>query len=287
MVNRPAIKYEQKRNSNSPGRLKNPCAVVEGNRKKRRHDKEATKAWLVARKSIAMIIHREYQQGSLDWLRARAGIPTASEFGNLITPKCEIRAWSTEMPKTYLAAKLAEAWTGMPLSGINSFAMEQGSILQDEAIPWLSLELNQEIESVGFITDDAGRVGCSPDGLIGEIQGVEVKCPEPTAHVKYLLGGKVPDDYLAQVHGSMFVTGLASWRFVSYRRGFPNLVLIVERDGEIQEKIGDALQEFLDRFEIGMQRLIDLNGGDRPKRPTFPKPEPSKAPGENADVPIP
>ncbi len=211
-----------------------------------------------------MKIHREFQQNSLEWLRARAGIPTASEFGNLLTPKFEIR--TGEMPKTYLAAKLAEWWVGMPLSGINSFAMEQGSILQDEAIPWLSLELNQEIDSVGFITTDDGRAGCSPDGLIAETQGVEVKCPEATNHVKHLLAGKVPDEYLAQVHGSMFVTGFESWRFVSYRRMFPNLVLMVDRDEKIQEKIGEAIEEFLARLEAGRARLTDLNGGGPPKR---------------------
>lgn len=218
-----------------------------------------------------MKIHREYQQGSLEWLRARAGIPTASEFGNLLTPEFKIR--TGEMPRTYLAKKLAEAWTGMPLSDISSFAMEQGNILQDEAIPWLALELGRNVESVGFITDDAGRVGCSPDGLLEDC-GAEVKCPEAKNHVKYLLGGKVPEEYLPQVHGSMCVTGMDSWYFLSYRRGFPKLLLNVQRDEKIQAQISLALVEFLSRFDAAWKQLCELNGGEPRKRPVFiPRPE--------------
>ena len=47
-------------------------------------------------------------QGSEAWLRARAGIPTASEFGNLVTPLWKIR--SGDMVDGYLSRKLAERW---------------------------------------------------------------------------------------------------------------------------------------------------------------------------------
>ncbi len=230
-----------------------------------------------------MQIHREYQQGSLEWLRARAGIPTASEFGNLLTPKFEIR--TGEMPKSYLAAKLAEAWTGMPLTDINSFAMEQGSILQEEAIPWLALELEKEIESVGFITDDDGRIGCSPDGLM-EGCGAEVKCPEAKNHVKYLLANSVPEEYLPQIHGSLYVTGFDYWHFLSYRRGFPKLLLRVERDDKIEGKIGTALHEFMARFDAGWAWLVKLNGGEPPPRPKLTPPESEKQ-QQWSDVPCP
>ena len=56
-----------------------------------------------------MIISK-HPQGSIEWMQARAGIPTASEFDNLVTPKWEVR--TGQMPKTYLARKLAEWWQG-------------------------------------------------------------------------------------------------------------------------------------------------------------------------------
>jgi len=213
------------------------------------------------------------EQGSVDWMLARAGIPTASEFDALVTPDFKIR--TGQMPQTYLAKKVAEAWQGGPLAGFNVWDVEQGQILETEARPWLSLEYGIEIQSVGLITTDDGKVGCSPDGLWGENMGVEIKCPSPDTHVKYLLGTELPKDYAAQVHGGMFVTGFKQWRFLSYRRHFPPLLLTVQRDEKIQAVLAEVLEGFLARFQDALARLTELNGGVRPERkPLMPIPAP-------------
>lgn len=224
----------------------------------------------------------DVQQGSVEWMQARAGIPTASEFDALVTPEWKIR--TGDMPKTYLAKKLAEWWQGGPLLEFNMFDMEQGKILEEEAIPWFELEFNQPVQRVGFITTDDGRIGCSPDGFMHinvtapdpkdlrfEHSGLEIKCPRPETHTGYLLTGTVPKAYLAQVHGGMFVTGAASWQFLSYRRRFPKLVLTVERDANINDCLIEALAKFLDAFDAGKARLCELNGGP-PIRPIRPIP---------------
>ena len=56
------------------------------------------------------------------------------------------------MPKTYVAQKLAEKWFGGPLmSGSGStFAMDQGSILEETAIPWYEFEFSTPITRVGL-----------------------------------------------------------------------------------------------------------------------------------------
>lgn len=207
----------------------------------------------------------ECEQNSLEWLVLRAGKPTASEFSQLLTPKFEIR--TGEMPKTFLARKLAEAWIDGPLPGHQSIDMEIGKILEDEAKPKYTLEYGDEITNVGFITTDDGRIGCSPDGLIGDDGGIEIKCPLAETHVKYLLAGKVPDDYITQVHGALYVTGRPWWRFMSYRRRFPTLMVQVNRDPEIIEAIHEALTEFLSRFDTAWSKLCDMNGG--PPRNNF------------------
>ena len=145
--------------------------------------------------------------------------------------------------------------------------MDAGTILEEEALPWFEWEFQLKVERPGFITTDDGLVGCSPDGWIAGFRGVEIKCPAPDTHVKYLLAGECPDDYKAQVQGSMWVTGVAQWTFLSYRRRFPQLVLTVERDEAMQQAITDALAAFLAKFEAGKKRLIELNGGP-PKRYT-------------------
>ncbi len=226
-----------------------------------------------------MKIHAEFEQNSLEWLAARAGVLTASEFGQILTPKFEIR--KGEMPKTHLARKLAEKWLG-PLPGFSTLDMDFGKILEEEARPFYEVQFSEAIQSVAFITNDDGTVGCSPDGLIGEEGGIEIKCPEPTNHIKYLLGGKLPDDYAAQVHGAMFVTGRPWWKFMSYRRNLPPFVITIFQDEEIQEKIGEAVTEFLDQLDMEMKRMIEMNGGEGP--PPRPKLTPPKE-TEEMDVP--
>jgi hypothetical protein len=65
----------------------------------------------------------------------------------------------------------------------------------------------------------------------------------------------------------MFVTGRPWWKFLSYRRHFPALEVMVERDEEIQEVIGEALRLFLERFDSAMALLKELNGGPPTGRP--------------------
>lgn len=205
-----------------------------------------------------MIIHPE-PQGSVEWLQARAGVVTVSEFDNLVTGEFKIR--DGEMPKTYLARKLAERWLGSPLAGFQSIDMDVGTILETEGIPFFELMTDQVVQRVGLITTDDGRVGCSPDGLLSDDSGIELKCARPETHTKYLLAGTLPKEYRAQVHGAMFVTGRPRWVFMSYCRRMPPLIITVERNEAIQETLGEAVNLFIVDLDTAMQRLTDLNGG--------------------------
>ena len=128
-----------------------------------------------------MKVH-DVAQRSEAWMNLRSGIPTASEFDNLVTPKGEVR--KGQMPQTYLAKKLAEFWLGGPLLTFNTFDMDAGTILEEEALPWFEWEFQLKVERPGFITTDDGLVGCSPDGWIAGFRGIEIKCPAPDTHVK-------------------------------------------------------------------------------------------------------
>ncbi len=204
-----------------------------------------------------MKIHAEVAQGNIDWFKLRMGIPTASELGNLLTPEFELR--KGEMPKSYAYSKVAEAWAGKPLITTGNWNTEQGEILEGEGIPWYQLEYDKKIKQVGFITTDDGGCGCSPDGLIeGDECGIEIKCPSAPVHVKYLVNGALPKEYAAQVMGSMFVTGFKKWIFVSYRRGFPALVLEIHRDEQAMSMIRAAINQFHADFDRAMERIQNI-----------------------------
>ncbi len=212
------------------------------------------------------MIRHAVKQNTDAWLLLRSGKPTASEFDNLVSAK-KFEIKRGEGPKSYLAQKVAEYWLGAPLPSFEgSFAMEQGKIREEQAVPWYSWNYNVELDRAGFVTTDDGRIGASPDALIGSTSGLECKCPNAETHVKYLLAGELPSDYVMQVQGSMFVTGRNEWQFLSFRPHFPPFVLTVDRDEKIQAALAEALDNFLHDFDAAIKRLEEINGGPSENR---------------------
>ncbi len=206
-----------------------------------------------------MKIH-DCEQGTLEWTKLHFGIPTASGLDNLLTPEFELR--KGELPKTYVYKKVAEKLQGRPLIDLStsSFMLEQGMIVEEEARPWYALEYDKKIKQVGFITTDDGEFGCSPDGLIlNDECGLEIKSPAAHTHVKYLVNGALPKEYACQVMGSMFATGFKKWIFVSYRRGFPALVLEIHRDEKAMSMIRAAINQFHGDFNRAMTRISNIS----------------------------
>lgn len=211
-----------------------------------------------------------HAQNTAEWLQARCGLATASEFDNLVSPTGEVK--KGKGPESYLHRKLAEWWTGAVEVDFASFYMDQGKIIEEQVVPWYQLEYGIAIERVGLITNDDGTAGCSPDGLLPD-SGIEIKAPASHTHIGYLLNSKLPAEYIHQVQGCMYITGRDEWKFVSYRRGMTALVLTVERDTKFQNAIDEALILFLSKMAVGKKRLCELNGGP-PKRLAALKPEP-------------
>lgn len=198
----------------------------------------------------------DMQQGTPEWHRIRRGVVTASEVDALITPEWKPR--TGQGPDTYLCTKLAErmaAGDDEEVGGAPSYAADQGHVMENLAIPWFEFETGLAVQRVGFCLSDDGRIGCSPDGLIGDDAGIEAKCPQATQHVRYLREGAVPKAYLAQVHFSMLVTGRPAWWFISYSRDLPKLKVRVERDPMIEAKIRAVVNCFLEEFDREFSKL--------------------------------
>lgn len=202
----------------------------------------------------------DVKQNTPEWLAARAGIVTASDLDSIVTPTWKPR--TGEGVETYLCRKLAERCMGAPLEQLGSWAADQGSSAESEAFNWFRWETKMDVQRVGFITDDAGTCGCSPDGIIGDDGGLELKFPQPEQHIKYLLAGVVPPAYLPQVHGSLYVSGRPWWVFCSYSRQFPALVVKVERDEAIIAAIDVAVKAFNARLDAAYAKMKALAIGE-------------------------
>jgi len=202
-------------------------------------------------------------QQSDEWFEARRGKVTASRFDEVITPTGKDSAqWEK------LACALCAEIIRRPEPDESSFFgnrhTDRGNELEPVAREVFAKAIGREVEQVGFITRDDEIVGCSPDGLIrgpkgGFIAGAEIKCPIPENHALYVASG-VPTKYLPQVHGSMAVTGLRWWYFVSYCRGFKPHIVRVERDA-YTAKVEDALNRFVIYYAATQQKLLPLLRG--------------------------
>lgn len=211
-----------------------------------------------------MIIHTDIEQSSVEWSTLRAGKVTASEIDALVSPTGKIR--DSEGVTTYLNQKLCERWTGAPAMSLQGiFDVEQGLLLEERAKPAFTIHTGIDIQNVAFIETDDHQAGCSPDGMIERKSGCEIKCPRMETAIGYLLAGKLPKKYIAQVQFSMHVTGFDTWHFFSYHRKLPNFHLVVERDGKFQQSLAESLSEFTQKLNDSFNRLCEINGGPPPK----------------------
>ena len=203
------------------------------------------------------MIISEAEQGSIEWGNDRAGVLSASSFAKVLSPTGKL---STQA-EVYMRTLAGEKITGKKEDGYCGGHMQNGIDTEAEACDFFQLITGKKIEKVGFcFKDEEKNIGCSPDGLefIDGIanEGLEIKCPKLSTHVEYLLAGEVPDKYIPQIQGSMFVTGLEKWNFFSYFPDMPPVHLVIERDEIWIAKFGKAIKEFNVELEEVYQQLL-------------------------------
>jgi hypothetical protein len=191
-----------------------------------------------------MIIFRDIEQGTPEWWAVRLGIPTASCFDKIVTPaKGEL----SKSSRAYAQYLVAETLLRAPLEPERSdpYWIAWGKLHEPMAAQQYAFTTDTEIETVGFVTTDDGRIGCSPDRLIiGHRGAVEIKCPAPQTHLSYLIDGPGLD-YKCQFQGQMAVAELAFVDFYSFHPLLPPALFRIERDEPFIRKMSAALIEFL------------------------------------------
>ena len=193
------------------------------------------------------------EQGSPEWLAARLGIPSASMFAKIVTTK---GIWSASAD-AYINQLVAERLTGEREEGFQSHHMLRGTELEPDARDLYSLMSDAEVTEVGFCLHDTLSAGCSPDGLIGEDGGLEMKCPAPSTHVEYLRGGVLPSKYKQQVMGCLWITGREWWDFVSYHPTMKPLIVRVERDEEYIAALEKCVTKAVNLIDENVEKFFN------------------------------
>jgi hypothetical protein len=122
---------------------------------------------------------------------------------------------------------VADMFASQKEDGYKSKSMERGTELEAQAKSIYELNNNVVIENVGFI-EHSEFVGCSPDGLIGEDGGIEVKCINNKDYFLLLLGEDKPDPkYVYQVQMCLMITGRKWWDLTYYNPNFVQSTLVI------------------------------------------------------------
>jgi predicted phage-related endonuclease len=201
------------------------------------------------------MIH-DVKQGSPQWNELRLGRPTSSEFDRLLTPKGKASTQAVD----YIYRLVAERVTGVALDPPTSKAMNRGTELEADAVAMYEFLTNNKTQLVGFVTDDLKRYGASPDRLVGEDGLLEVKCPMPHTHVRYLCEEGIPAEYKPQIQGQLFVTGRKWCDSISFCPGFPTHIVRVERDEEYIANLAAVLATLCEQIDEMHRRIKQRMG---------------------------
>ena len=185
------------------------------------------------------------EQGTEEWFSSRLGVPSASNLDKILNTKGS----NSKQYLKYMYQLVGESVRNTIESSYKTDAMQRGNDLESEARSLYEILTGNVIDQVGFCLNEDPLFGCSPDGLIGEDGGLEIKCPLISTHIDYLIGGEAPREYYPQVQGNLFVTGRKWWDFMSYSPNLKPLIVRVFPDKEYHELIKENLIEFNNKIK--------------------------------------
>ena len=196
--------------------------------------------------------HHRVDQGTAEWHAVRIGIPTTSNFHKIITPGGKASAQA----RPYMFRLIAETLLNeqMEDGADRQEWVERGKIEEPNAAAQLEFAHNLQLEPVGFITTDDGRMGCTPDRLVvGRPEAVEIKCPAPWTQIGYMLDGP-GKHYKPQVMGQLLIGEFERVHFYSWHPRMPPVYDITKRDEPYIRDMRDLLDKFLDKLDENTEK---------------------------------
>ena len=200
---------------------------------------------------FAGMIDLEIKQGTEEWHQIRLGKVTASRVSDVMS---KIKSGESAGRKNYKMDLVVERLTNTPTSSFTNAAMAWGTETEPLARMAYEVHSGNFVETVAFIQHPSIEwFGCSPDGLIGSEGNLEIKCPNTSTHIDYLLAGVPPAKYVPQMQTQMACTGRLWTDFVSYDPRLPPelqlFVVRLDRDEAYIQQIEEEVKQFLDEVE--------------------------------------
>ena len=181
-------------------------------------------------------------QNSPEWDACRLGIPTASNFGKILTATGKV----SDTRKKYMIQLACESVSGRKEENFMSYRMKEGKRLEEESRKVYAMNHEDlDVYQVGFVYKDEKRmIGASPDALVDTNGGFETKDAEFTVQYDRLMDGKMITSHIPQVQGGMYVCEREWWDFQSYCSGLPVLCIRNYRDENYISRLAEELEKF-------------------------------------------
>jgi hypothetical protein len=204
-------------------------------------------------------------QRSPEWFSARLGCATASRARNIVAT---IKSGEAAERRDYRMELVLQVLTGQPADdSYTSPEMQRGTDLEPEGFAAYEMQTGRMARTVGFLRHTEHMAGASPDGVIGDFDGLlELKCPKSATHLKYLRAGGIPSDYLPQLTHQLWISGAPWVDFVSYDPRFPEsmqlfLARLHAHDAPIEdyEKRALAFLAEVDAEVLALQTMSNLS----------------------------
>lgn len=185
------------------------------------------------------------EQGSEEWHQQRLGKVTASRISDVMA---KTKSGPAASRKNYMMELLCQRLTGLREEGYTSAAMQRGIDLEPLARSAYEVETGRTVIESGFVTHpEYEMIGASPDGRVGDIGLIEIKCPNTAQHVAFIQSGEPDKKYWWQMQCQMACTDTHWCDFVSFDDRMPELLQLrftrIERD---EQAISDMLDECLE-----------------------------------------
>jgi putative phage-type endonuclease len=196
------------------------------------------------------------EQGSEEWFAARLGKITSSRIKDVMAKGRGGAVSATR--KNYMMELLCQRLTLQREEGFTSAAMQRGTDLEPVARAAYEIHRDEMVTEAEFILHpDHHCTGSSPDGYVGDVGLIEIKCPNTAQHIACIQSGSHDVKYEWQMQHQMFCTEREWCDFASFDDRLPEaLQLFVSRVARDDAKIVLMLEAILS-FEAELQTLTD------------------------------
>lgn len=197
---------------------------------------------------MTMKIHN-MEQRSLEWFAMRDLKMTASNaqaIGNC-----------GKGLDSYILQLVAEHFTNGEREQYTNEHIQRGVEHEEFARLAYELETGNTVEEVGFV-EHSPYVGCSPDGLVGEDGGIEIKCQNNVKHMQMFIRGHeaIDSKYVWQIQMCILITRRKWWDFISYNMDFA-VPLFVHRFYPVEE-MQEKLQKGFEKGEAMIKEQVQI-----------------------------